>query len=129
MGIPPLQVVLGCYTHGHIYPESASRWQDATRFNRIAVLFTGRRVRERPQCLRAAPLHRFAFPFSPLHFRVAMHAAHAALSVPRRATVCTCFSSLGSMRAVPIHAFGLRVNELKAGAAALLQDPGQHGST
>ena len=36
-----LQVVLGCFTHAHIYPETASSWQTASTWRAVAVVMTG----------------------------------------------------------------------------------------
>ena len=36
-----LQVVLGCYTHQHIYPESATSWRTAAPLKALGVLVTG----------------------------------------------------------------------------------------
>lgn len=36
-----LQVVLGCYTHQHIYPESATSWREAAPLRALGVLVTG----------------------------------------------------------------------------------------
>lgn len=36
-----LQVVLGCLTHGNIYPESASSWESASVYKAAAVYVTG----------------------------------------------------------------------------------------
>jgi hypothetical protein len=36
-----LQVVLGCYTHGHIYPEHAASWRAASPWRALGVTVTG----------------------------------------------------------------------------------------
>ena len=36
-----LQVALGCFTHGNIYPEAASSWRTASPWRALGVLLTG----------------------------------------------------------------------------------------
>jgi hypothetical protein len=58
-----LQVVLGCFTHEHIYPESSSSWREASGWRAAAVLLTGSGVAWlNMSSLLGSLIFRFALP-------------------------------------------------------------------